>query len=342
LIFTNKQTIIPIMKKIFLGTLCAVFASLSLYAQTYVLDKTIALTGDAGYDYVSIDMANNRLYVSHGTMVNIVNLTTETQIGVIGDLKGMHGVAIAPKSNRAFISDGKANAVVSFDLSTLKVIATIPVTGKGPDGIIYDPYSDQVFSFNGDSNNASVVDPNTLKQVGTVALGGAPEFAVADGKGKIYNNLEDKNSVNVIDVKTLKVISNYSLAPAGGPTGIALDDADNRIFSVCRQNKGMSVLDATSGKIIATLPIGGGVDAVCYDPGTKLIFCSCGDGTTTIIKQNSADDYSVIQTLKTPVRAKTMALDTRNHKIYLSVAEFEPGTRKVLPNTFKVLVFKLQ
>ncbi len=330
------------MKKIFLGTLCAVFASLSLYAQTYVLDKTIALTGDAGYDYVSIDMANNRLYVSHGTMVNIVNLTTETQIGVIGDLKGMHGVAIAPKSNRAFISDGKANAVVSFDLSTLKVIATIPVTGKGPDGIIYDPYSDQVFSFNGDSNNASVVDPNTLKQVGTVALGGAPEFAVADGKGKIYNNLEDKNSVNVIDVKTLKVISNYSLAPAGGPTGIALDDADNRIFSVCRQNKGMSVLDATSGKIIATLPIGGGVDAVCYDPGTKLIFCSCGDGTTTIIKQNSADDYSVIQTLKTPVRAKTMALDTRNHKIYLSVAEFEPGTRKVLPNTFKVLVFKLQ
>ncbi|MFI5136576.1 MAG: hypothetical protein ACHQIM_02030 [Sphingobacteriales bacterium] len=330
------------MKKIFLSTLCAVFASLSLHAQTYVLDKTIALTGDAGYDYVSIDMPNNRLYVSHGTMLNIVDLTTETQIGLIGDLKGIHGVAIVPKSNRAFISDGKANAVVAFDLSTLKVISTIPVTGKGPDGIIYDPYSDRVFCINGDSNDASVIDPNSLKQVGSVDLGGAPEFAVSDGKGKIYNNLEEKNSVNVIDAKTLKVISNYSLAPAGGPTGIALDDADNRIFSACRKNKGMSVLDATSGKIIATLPIGGGVDAVCYDPGTKLIFCSCGDGTTTIIKQNSADDYSVIQTLKTPVRAKTMALDTRNHKIYLSVAEFEPGTRKVLPNTFKVLVFKLQ
>ncbi|BAU52581.1 YncE family protein [Mucilaginibacter gotjawali] len=330
------------MKKIFLAILAAGMMSLSLHAQTYVLDKTIPLTGDSGYDYVAIDMSANRLYVSHGTMLNIVDLTTDKQIGVIGDLKGMHGVAVVNKINRGFISDGRANAVVAFDLTTLKVIATIPLTATGPDGIIYDPYSDRVFSFNGDSNNASVVDPNTLKQVGTVALGGAPEFAVSDGKGKIYNNLEDKNSVNVIDSKTLKVINNYSLAPAGGPTGIALDDADSRIFTVCRQNKGMSVLDAASGKVITTLPIGGGVDAVCYDPGTKLIFCSCGDGTTTIIKQNSADDYSVIQTLKTPVRAKTMALDTRSHKIYLSVADFEPGTRKVIPNTFKVLVFKLQ
>lgn len=330
------------MKKIFLAILAMGMMTLSLHAQTYVLDKTIALTGDAGYDYVSIDMPNNRLYVSHGTMLNVVDLTTEQQVGVISGLKGMHGVAIVHKSNRGFISDGRANAVVAFDLATLKVIANIPVTATGPDGIIYDPYSDRVFSFNGDSNNASVVDPNTLKQVGTVDLGGAPEFAVSDGKGKIYNNLEDKNSVNVIDTKTLKVTNNYSLAPAGGPTGIALDDADNRIFSACRKNKGMSVLDATSGKVIATLPIGGGVDAVCYDPGTKLIFCSCGDGTTTIIKQNSADDYSVIQTLKTPVRAKTMALDTRTHKIYLSVAEYEPGTRKVVPNTFKVLVFKIQ
>ena len=319
----------------------ALLISCSLQAQTYVLDKTIALPGDAGYDYVSIDMANNRLYVSHGTSVNVIDLKTEQPVGVIGDLKGIHGIAIATKSNRGFISDGRANAIVAFDLATLKTLATIPVTATGPDGIIYDPFSDRVFSFNGDSNNASVVDPNTLKQVGTVDLGGAPEFAVSDGAGKIYNNLEDKSSLNVIDVKTLKVISNYPLAPCGGPTGIAFDKANNRIFSVCRQNKGMSVVDATSGKVITTLPIGGGVDAVCYDPQTKLIFCSCGDGTTTIIKQASADQYSVIQTLKTPVRAKTMALDTRTHKIYLSVAEFETGTRKVLPNTFKVLVYKM-
>jgi YVTN family beta-propeller protein len=330
------------MKKTFLAIFGSALMTLSLHAQTYVADKTIALTGDAGYDYVAIDMPANRLYVSHGTMLNVVDLTTDTQIGVIGDLKGIHGIAIAPKSGRGFISDGRANAVVAFDLKTLKVIATIPVDAKGPDGIIYDPYSDRVFSFNGESNNASVVDPNTLKQVATVDLGGGPEFAVSDGNGKIYNNLEDKNSVNVIDTKTFKVIKNYSLAPAGGPTGITLDAADHRIFSGCRTNKGMSVVDAITGKVVATVPIGGGVDAVCYDPGTRLIFCSCGDGSTTIIKQNSANDYSVIQTLKTPVRAKTMALDTRTHKIYLSVADFEPGTRKALPNSFKVLVFKMQ
>ncbi len=316
--------------------------SLSLHAQTYVLDKTIALPGDASYDYLSIDKVNHRLYVSHGTSVNVIDLETEQPVGVIADMKGVHGIAIANKSNRGFISDGRADAVVAFDLKTLKTLAVIPVDAKGPDAIIYDPYTDRVFSFNGESNNSSVIDPNTLKQVGTVDLGGGPEFAVADGKGKIYNNLEDKNSLNVIDSKALKVIQNYPLAPCGGPTGIALDDANHRIFSVCRQNKGMSVVDANSGKVIATLPIGAGVDAVAYDPGTKLIFCSCGDGTTTIIKQQSADDYSVIQTLKTPNRAKTMALDTRTHKIYLSVAEFEPGTRKVLPNTFKVLVYKMQ
>jgi len=330
------------MKKILLAIISTGLISLSLHAQTYVLDKTIALTGDAGYDYVSIDKVNHRLYASHGTMVNVIDLDTEKPVGVISDMKGVHGIAIANKSNRGFISDGRANAVVAFDLTTLKTLATIPVTATGPDAIIYDPYTDQVFSFNGESNNSSVIDPNTLKQVGTVDLGGGPEFAVADGKGKIYNNLEDKSSLNIIDSKTLKVIANYPLAPCGGPTGIALDDANNRLFTACRQNKGMSVVDATSGKVITTLPIGAGVDAVVYDPGTKLIFCSCGDGTTTIIKQQSADEYSVIQTLKTAVRAKTMALDARTHKIYLSVAEYETGTRKVLPGTFKLLVYKLQ
>ncbi|MDB5139518.1 MAG: beta-propeller repeat-containing protein [Mucilaginibacter sp.] len=330
------------MKKIFFAAICGALFSLSLHAQTYVLDKTIALPGDAGYDYLSIDKINHRLYVSHGTSVNVIDLKTEQPVGVIADVKGVHGIAIDNKANKGFISDGKSNAVVAFDLKTLKIIATIPVDAKGPDAIIYDPYSDRVFSFNGDSNNSSVVDPNTLKQVGTVALSGAPEFAVSDGKGKIFNNLEDKNSLDVIDSKTLKVLKNYSLAPCGGPTGIALDEANHRLFSACRENKGMSVVDAVSGKVITTLPIGAGVDAVAYDPQTKLIFCSCGDGTTTIIKQESANEYKVIQTLKTPNRAKTLALDMQTHKIYLSVAEFEAGTRKTLPNTFKVLVYKQQ
>jgi len=329
------------MKKIIL-TAAAILLTGLTYAQTYVLDKTINLTGDGGYDYLSIDKVNNRLYVSHGTMVNVVDLATDQQVGVIENMKGVHGIAIDNKANRGFISDGRANEVVAFDLKTLKTIANIPVDANGPDAIMYDSFSDRVYSFNGESNNSSVVDPNTLKQVGTIALGGGPEFAVSDGKGKIYNNLEDKNSLNVIDAKTMKVIKNYPLAPGGGPTGIALDLKTNRTFSVCRENKAMEVVDITTGKVVATVPIGAGVDAVAFDPETKLIFCSNGDGTTTIIKQQSADKYTVAQTLTTQTRAKTLALDTKTHKIYLSVATMEPGTRKALPNTFKVLVFKQQ
>jgi len=334
------------MKKIILTATAMLLISLApkaLHAQTYVLDKTIDLTGDGGYDYVSIDKVNNRLYASHGTMVNVVDLATEKQVGVIADMKGVHGIAIDNKANRGFISDGKANAVVAFDLKTLKTVATIPLEGaNGPDAIIYDPFSDRVFSFNGESKNSSVVDPNTLKQVGTIDLGGGPEFAVSDGKGLIYNNLEDKNSLNVIDVKTLKVIKNYPLAPGGGPTGITLDEKNHRTFSVCRENKALEVMDVLNGKVVATVPIGAGVDAVAYDAETKLVFCSNGDATTTIIKQESADKYTVIQTLATQTRAKTMALDTKTHKIYLSVASTVAGSRTPVPNSFKVLVYKLQ
>ncbi|MFS2189474.1 hypothetical protein ACCC92_22550 [Mucilaginibacter sp. Mucisp84] len=331
------------MKKQILAValLIAGIAPLKLNAQTYAADKTIALPGDGGYDYLAIDKINRNLYVSHGTAVNVINLDTENPVGVIDNMKGVHGIAIVNKLNRGFISDGKANAVVVFDLKTFKTITTIALTdANGPDAIMYDPYSDRVFTFNGESDNSSVINPATLKQVGTVALGGGPEFAVSDGKGKIYNNLEDKSSLNVIDSKSLKVVKNYPLAPCGGPTGLALDAANQKLFTVCRENKGVSVVDIKTGKVTATLPIGAGVDAVAYDPETKLIFCSCGDGTTTIIKQKSADEYEVIQTLKTAERARTMALDAKTHKIYLSVAQFEPGTRKTIPNTFKVLVFK--
>jgi YVTN family beta-propeller protein len=329
------------MKKSLL-TIAALLIGGATFAQTYVLDKTIPLTGEGGYDYLSIDKVNNRLYVSHGTMVNVVDLATEKQVGVIENLKGIHGIAIDNKANLGFISDGRANEVIAFDLKTLKRVGSVPLDSKGADAIMYDSFSDRVYTFNGDSNNSSVVNPNTLKQVGTIALGGAPEFAVSDGKGKIYNNLEDKNSLNVIDTKTLKVIKNYPLAPKGAPTGIALDEKNKRTFSVSRENNSMVVLDITTGKVVATVPIGAGVDAVAYDDETKLIFCSNGDGTTTIIKQESADKYSVIQTLATQNRAKTLALDTKTHKIYLSVVNFEPGTRKALPNSFKVLVYKQQ
>lgn len=327
------------MKKILLTLLGGVFATAS-FAQNYVFDKAINLTGDGGYDYLAIDKVNYRLYVSHGSMVNVVDLASGTQVGVIEGMQGTHGIAIANKWNLGFISDGRQNAAVAFDLKTLKTVATIPVTAKGPDAIMYDPFADKVFTFNGESNNSSVIDPKTLKQVGTVDLGGGPEFAVSDGKGKIYNNLEDKSKLNVIDAKGMKVLRSYSLSPCGGPTGLALDEVNQRSFSVCRENKGMTVLDVNTGKVIATVPIGAGVDAVAYDPETKLIFTSNGEGNVTIIKQDSPDKYHVVQTLVTKARARTMALDTKTHKIYLSVADFETGTRKALPNTFKVLVYK--
>ncbi len=312
-------------------------------AQNYVLDKTIPLAGDGGYDYLSIDNVNNRLYVSHGTAVNVIDLSTEKSIGTISGMKGVHGIAIVNHLNKGFISDGKANAAIAFDLKTLKTIETIPLTSvNGPDAIMYDAFSDRVFTFCGESNNAAVIDPKTMKQIGTVALGGGPEFAVSDAKGLIYNNLEDKNSMNVIDAKTLKVLQNYPLNPCGGPTGLALDAKNKRLFTVCRENKGLSVVDEKSGKVIATVPIGTGVDAVAYDPETKLIFASNGDGTTTIIKQKTADDYAVMQTLKTQFRAKTLALDTKTHKIYLSVADMVTGTRNAVPGTFKVLVYKME
>jgi len=308
-------------------------------SEVYQFEKKISVPGDGGWDYISIDNINRRLYVSHGTTVNIIDLNTEKVIGEITGMAGVHGIAIANEFGKGFISDGKANAVVVFDLSTGKKISTVPITGKDPDAIAYDPFSKRVFTFNGDSKNASVLDPVSLKQVGTIDLNGGPEFAVSDGNGKIYNNLEDENSLNVIDSKALKVIRNYPLSPCGGPTGLALDKNHQRLFIVCRQNKGMSVLDINSGKVITTVPIGAGVDAVAYDPNTNLVICSNGDGTATIIKQISADEYSVLQTLTTQLRAKTLALDIVTHKLYLSASELIKGTRNVVPGTFAILVY---
>jgi len=320
------------------------FLSLVSNAQNtalYSFDKSISVPGDGGYDYVSIDDANKHLFVSHGESVNVIDLKTEKVIGSIDNMKGVHGIAIDNEVNRGFITDGRDNSVVVFDLQTFKTIKVIPVTPKGPDGIMFDPFSKRVFAFCGRGNATSVIDVNDLKEIGTVDLGGGPEFAVPDGKGMIYNNLEDKNSLNVIDAVTMKVVRNYPLAPCGGPTGLAYDAKHQLIFTGCRENKGMSVVDVKTGKVVSTLPIGAGVDAVVYDPMTKLIFCSNGDSTTTIIKQKSEKEYAVVQTLYTKVRAKTMALDKDTHKIYLSVAAFQPGTRNIIPGSFEVLVYKM-
>jgi DNA-binding beta-propeller fold protein YncE len=314
----------------------------SAQEKQYVIDKTIPLPGNGGYDYSYIDQPNQKLYVSHGTMVQVIDLKTEKLVGTIANMKGVHGIAIVNKLNRGFITDGKDNAVVAFDTRTFKIIKTIPITGKKPDCIIFDPFSNKIFAFNGDSNDASVVDPARLSQVGAVKLNGAPEFAVSDGKGRVYTNLEDKSSLDVIDTKSLTVHANHPLAPCGGPTGIAIDKANNLLFTVCRENKGLSVVDIASGKVLQTLPIGAGVDAVVYDVQNKLIFVSNGDGTATIIKQDSPEKYKVIQTLITQNRAKTMSLNEATHKIYLSVPEFAGDYKNIVPNSFKVLVYKLK
>jgi DNA-binding beta-propeller fold protein YncE len=306
------------------------------------LANTIALPGDGGNDYVSIDQTNHRLYASHGTSVNVVDLSSGKVAGTISGMQGVHGIAIADDISRGFISDGKANAVIVFDIKTLKIIKTIPVTGKGPDAIIYDPFSKKIFTFEGHSSSIAVIDPQSLSQVGFIAAGGAPEFAVADGKGLIFNNLEDKSRLDVIDTKTLKVIKSYPLDPCGGPTGLALDKTNKRIFTVCRENQGMSVIDATNGKVIQTLPIGTGVDAVVYDAVNKLVIASNGDGTASVFTQDSADRYTLLQTLKTQPHAKTMTIDEETHRIYFPVSDYQQGTKSQLPGSFKLLVYQLK
>lgn len=320
--------------------LLLLLVSTRAFSQQYVFDKKIPLPGDAGWDYVAIDDVNHHLFVSHGNSFNVVDLKTEQPIAVIDGLKGVHGIAIVNSVNKGFISDGKAQSVVVVDLTTFKVLKTIPLKETDEDGIIYDPYSDKVFVFNGDSKSTCVIDVHSLEPVKTIELGGGPEFAVSDGHGLVFNNIEDLSSLKVIDTKTMEVKATYPLSPCGGPTGIAYDAANKRLFTGCRANKGLSVVDATNGKVIQTLPIGAGVDAVAYDASRALIFVSCGDATTTIIHQDSPDKYSVLQTLATKTRAKTMALDKSTGKIYLSTADMEPGTRKALPGTFAVYVYK--
>jgi YVTN family beta-propeller protein len=306
----------------------------------YQLDKKLPIPGNGGYDYLYLDAAARRIYVSHGDVVNVIDLDTEKPVGTVEGLSGVHGIAIAKEANKGFASNGKSNSVSVFDLTTFQVIKTIPLTGKDPDAILYDAYSKRVFAFNGKSNDASVIDVESLTQIGSVSLEGGPEFAVADGNGKIFNNIEDKSVLDIIDAKEMKVIKSLPLTPCGGPTGLAYDKKNGRLFSVCRENKGMSVIDVKSGKVITTVPIGAGVDAVVYDPATNLVYCSNGDGTATIIQQESPDKYSVKQTLTTQWKAKTMALDPVTKKIYFSAYDMDAANKNRVPDSFNLLIYK--
>jgi DNA-binding beta-propeller fold protein YncE len=297
---------------------CALFAA-PAPTGGYSVVKKISIAGTGSWDYLMVDEAARRLYVSHGTQVEVIDIDALTVVGNVPKTPGVHGVAIAPEFGRGFVSDGQANAVTIFDLKTLKPIADVP-TGQKPDAIIYDPATSRVFAFNGESKSATAIDAASGKVAGTVDLQGGPEYAAADGKGFVYNNLEDESLVLKINSRELKVEQRWPTAPCSSPSSMAMDRANRRLFVGCR-SKVMAVLDVDTGKVITTLPIGDHVDATAFDAATKLIFNSNGEGTVTVIHEDSPDKYSLVETVKTAPRAKTMALDPKTHRLFLSTAE---------------------
>jgi YVTN family beta-propeller protein len=301
---------------IFLLFVCLVA---SATAVDYQITRKILIPGTGSWDYLAVDEGGRRLYVSHGTQVEVLDLDSGAIVGKVENTPGVHGIAIAPELGRGFASDGQSSTVTIFDLKTLKTIAEVPV-GKKPDAIIYDPATSRVFAFNGDSSSASAIEAATGKVIGTVDLDGGPEYAVSDGSGYIYNNLEDASLVLKINARSLKVEQRWPTAPCASPSSMAMDRPNRRLFVGCR-SKLMAVVNADTGQVIATLPIGDHVDATAFDPASHLIFNSNGEGTITVVHEDGPDKYSVVENVKTLPKAKTMALDPKTHQLFLSTAE---------------------
>ena len=306
------------MRKVAAVSLFA-FLVTSALAANYQITKKIPIPGQGSWDYLSVDVEARRLYVSHSTQVEVLDLDSGAIVGSIPKTPGVHGIAIAPELGRGFVSNGQASTVTIFDLKTLKPTADVP-TGQKPDAIIYDPATSRVFAFNGGSNSATAIQAGDGKVAGTVDLGGGPEYAVADGSGYVYDNLEDESLVLKIDARSLKVEQRWPTAPCASPSSISMDRSNRRVFIGCR-SKVMAVMNADTGQVITTLPIGDHVDATAFDPDSKLIFNSNGEGTITVIHEDGPDKYSVAETVKTLPKAKTMALDLKTHQLFLSAAE---------------------
>lgn len=329
-----KKSILPI-------ALFLIAALSSVYAQDYHIVKTFPIKSGGGYDYLTVDSASDNLYISHGSQVNILNKTTGDSIGVIKTEKDVHGIALVHALGKGYISNGSANSVLVFDLKTNQVLGHVPA-GMFSDGIFYDDFSKKVISCNGRSKNMTVIDPTTDKAVATIQLTGWPETAVSDGAGKIYVNNAEKSEIDVIDATTYKIINTWPLAPAKGPSGLAIDRQTMRLFAGCDGNK-LVVMNATNGKIVTTLPIDDECDAVCFDKKLKTVYSSNGEGTLTIIKELSPDQFTIAQVLKTQKGARTQAVDQITHMIYLPTGDFKPKDPKsfrpaLIPGTFKVLV----
>ena len=339
-------------KKIKLAFLIATTCTISsLFSQVanpgYRVSKKMNTGGDGGWDYLIVDEPTQRLFVSHGTVTQVVDIKSGTLLSTITDTKGVHGIAIANDLNKGFISNGRDTSVTVFNLKTLEVITKTKVTGLNPDAILYDEFSHKVFVYNGRTDNATVLDANTNKVIETIKLEGKPEFSVTDGKGNIYVNIEDKNSITLINASTLKVEKIWSIAPGEEPTGLALDSKNPRLFAVCG-NKMMVVVNTQDGKVITTVPIGDGCDGVAFDETKNNIFSSNGEGTISVIKQESENKYSVSETVNTQKGARTIALSSSTHQLFLPAAEYSeapaatkenPHPRPIIkPNTFVILV----
>ena len=309
----------------FLGfSLSLLFAATSALAADsgYHLINTYKLGGDGGWDYLIADSSARRVYISRATHVIVIDADSGKPVGDIPDTPGVHGIALAPELGRGFISNGRENTVTIFDLKTLKAITKVKA-GENPDAILYDPASKRVFAFNGRSHDATAIDAASGAVLGTIKLEGKPEFAVSDGKGGVFVNIEDKSQIDAIDPAKLEVKTSWPLAPCEEPSGLAIDRKNRRLFAGC-DNKMMAVVDADTGKVIATPAIGEGVDANAFDPGTGLAFASCGEGVLTIVHEESPTKFSVAENVPTQSGARTMALDEKTHNVYLVTAKFGP------------------
>jgi YVTN family beta-propeller protein len=303
----------------------------------YKVLKSIPVEGNGGWDYLTVDEPTQRLFISHGTCVEVLDLKTEKLIGRITNTPGVHGIACIPALNKGFITAGRIDSVIVFDLKTLKVLERIS-TGKNPDAILYDAFTNRVFTFNGRGQSVTAIDAGTNKVIGTLPVSGKPEAAVTNGKGTVFCNIEDKSFVVKFDARTLKIEAEWPLEPGKEPTGLDIDIKNNRLFSACSDSKQIVVMDATSGKIIAILPMGEGCDGIIFIPGDHSLLSSNGEGTITVVNQSGPDDYKVIQTLPTRKSARTITYDETTGRIYLPSAEvtMENGKRSILPGSFRI------
>ncbi len=297
----------------------------------YSIINRFHVDGDGGWDYLASDDESGRLFVSHGNVVQVISENTGNTIGTIDGLNGVHGIALAPEFNKAFITSGRDSIIMIVDMSTYTIIEKVKSTGANPDAVMYDPFSIKVFAFNARSSNATVIDASTNNIVKTISLSGSPEFSVSDGNGNIYVNIEDKSEVCLINASSLEVDRTWPLKPGEEPSGLALDNLTHRLFAVC-DNKLMVILNANDGKIISTVKIGEHVDGVAFDPELKRAYSSNGDGTLTIVQEKDENNFEVLKNIPTQKGARTICINRKTHHVYLSVAELGEAPPKTTAN----------